>query len=43
MNVNNSLNQLRKVFFSPLDVRRIEQTREQHERRLQELNVMNLR
>ncbi|HEY8296040.1 MAG TPA: hypothetical protein VIG41_11925 [Micrococcaceae bacterium] len=43
MNLNAPLRQLRKVFFAPVDQNRIQQSRDHHERMLQEMNISNLR
>jgi hypothetical protein len=43
MNVLPSISSIKRIFFSPVDQNRIDRVREQHERNIHQLNMMNLR
>lgn len=43
MNVKPSISAIRRIFFSPVDEEKIKKGREQHQRDIHELNIMNIR
>jgi hypothetical protein len=43
MNPRPSMSSIRRVFFSPIDQKRIETVREEHLRKINELNIINIR
>lgn len=43
MNRKAPLNQLRRIFFTPIDEQRIEAIRRQHDRTMNQQNIINLR
>ncbi|MDQ6753171.1 MAG: hypothetical protein M3017_07150 [Actinomycetota bacterium] len=43
MNVMPSISSIKRIFFSPIDQARIDRVREQHQRNIHQLNMMNIR
>ncbi len=43
MNVMPSISAIKRIFFSPIDQARIDRVREQHQRNIHQLNMMNIR
>lgn len=43
MNPRPSMSSLKRIFFSPVDQKRIETIREQQLRKINELNIINIR
>ncbi len=43
MNGFPAISSIRKIFFTPVDQNKIDQMREQHDQKVRELNIMNLR
>ncbi len=43
MNVMPSISAIKRIFFSPIDQDRIDRVREQHQRTIHQLNMMNIR